>query len=48
MVGIDMDAALQLAAARGHDLEVLSELLPAGEVGLVEALRSGAVPPNGR
>jgi hypothetical protein len=38
VVGIDMDAALGLAAARGYDLEVLSELLPAAEAGLVEAL----------
>jgi hypothetical protein len=36
--GIDMQAALQLASARGCNLEVLSELLPAAEVGLVEAL----------
>jgi hypothetical protein len=40
-VGIDMNAALQLAAARGHDLAVLSELLPAAEAGLVEALHAG-------
>jgi hypothetical protein len=38
MIGIDMKAALQLAATRGHDLAVLSELLPAAEAGLVEAL----------
>jgi hypothetical protein len=30
--------ALKLAAARGCDLAVLSELLPAAEAGLVEAL----------
>jgi hypothetical protein len=35
-VGIDVDSALQLAAARGCDLAVLSELLPAAEAGLVE------------
>ena len=29
VIGIDMDAALTLATARGHDLKVLSELLPA-------------------
>ena len=46
VVGMDMDAALTLAAARGHDLAVLSELLPAGEAGLVEALCSDVVPPN--
>jgi hypothetical protein len=37
VVGIDMDAALKIGAARGCDLEVLSELLPAAEAGLVEA-----------
>jgi hypothetical protein len=42
VVGIDMDAALRLAAARGHDLAVLSELLPAAEAGLVEAWCAGA------
>jgi hypothetical protein len=39
-----MLAALKLAAARGHDLAVLSELLPAAEAGLIEAFyrrRSG-------
>jgi hypothetical protein len=35
---IDMDAALKIGAARGYDLEVLSELLPAAEAGLVERL----------
>ena len=43
VIGIDMDAALRLAAARGHDLAVLSELLPAAEAGLVEA-RADPVP----
>jgi hypothetical protein len=38
VIGIDMNVALQLAAARGYDLEPLSELLPAAEVGFVEAL----------
>jgi hypothetical protein len=38
VIGIDMDAALGIAAARGLDLAVLSELLPAAEAGLVEAL----------
>ena len=40
IVGIDMDAALGLAVARGCDLAVLSELLPAAEAGLVQALCS--------
>jgi hypothetical protein len=38
VIGIDMDAALRLAAARGYDVGVLSELLPAAETRLVEAL----------
>ena len=38
IVGIDMDAALKIGAARGYDLGVLSELLLATEAGLVEAL----------
>jgi hypothetical protein len=36
--GIDMNTALSLGAARGYDLGVLSELLPAAEAGLVKAL----------
>jgi hypothetical protein len=38
VTGIEMDTALTLAAARGHDLAVLSELLSAAEAGLVDAL----------
>ncbi len=38
VIGIDMHAALKLAAARGCDLAALSELLPAAEAGFVEAL----------
>jgi hypothetical protein len=40
VIGIDMNSALKLGAARGGDLAVLSELLPAAEVGLIEALQS--------
>jgi hypothetical protein len=40
VIGIDMHPALKLAAARGCDLAALSELLPAAEAGLVEALCS--------
>jgi hypothetical protein len=47
VVGIDMDAALKIGAARGHDLAVLSELLPAAEAGLVEALCSDRVRNDG-
>jgi hypothetical protein len=39
VIGIDMHAALQLAVAQGHDLAILSELLPAAEAGMVEALQ---------
>jgi hypothetical protein len=46
VIGIDMDAALGLATARGCDLAVLSELLPAVEAGLVEALRAGRGEPD--
>jgi hypothetical protein len=47
MVGIDMNAALQLATTRRCDLAALSELLPAAEAGLVEALRSDRVRGDG-
>jgi hypothetical protein len=38
VVGIEMSTALTLGAARGHDVAVLSGLVPAAEAGLVEAL----------
>jgi hypothetical protein len=41
VIGIDMDSGLKIGAARGSDLAVLSELLPAAEAGLIEALCSG-------
>jgi hypothetical protein len=41
-----MDAALKMGAARGCDLAVLSELLPAAESGLVEALCAGEGDPQ--
>ena len=43
VIGIDMDAALKIGVARGSDLEVLSELLPAAELGTVEAAARPAV-----
>jgi hypothetical protein len=46
VIGIDMDAALKIGAARGCDLAVLSELLPAAESGLVEALCAGEGDPQ--
>jgi hypothetical protein len=41
VIGIDMGVALRMAAARGHDIKILSEVLPAAEAGMVEALASG-------
>jgi protein-L-isoaspartate O-methyltransferase len=38
-----MKAVLKIGAARGYHVAVLSELLPAAEVGLVEALCSDRV-----
>jgi hypothetical protein len=47
VIGIDMNAALTIAAAaRECDLAVLSELLPAAEAGLMDALCSEKCPPN--
>ena len=46
VIGIDMAAALRLAAVRGCDLAVLSELLPAAEAGFVEALCAEADRPQ--
>jgi hypothetical protein len=43
VIGIDMSAALKIGAARGCDLAVLSELLPAAEAGLVKAVCSDRV-----
>ena len=43
VIGIDMNAALGMAAAGGSDVVVLSQLLPAAEAGLVEAVRSDRV-----
>ena len=47
VVGIDMSAALKLGAARGSNLAVLSELLPAAEAGLVEAVCTDRVRDDG-
>jgi hypothetical protein len=38
VIGIDVNAALKIGAARGYDLAVLSELLPAAEAGGVEVV----------
>jgi len=38
VIGIDMESTLSIAAAHGFDLAMLSELRPAAEAGLIEAL----------
>jgi hypothetical protein len=43
VVGIDLDAGLRMGAARGCDLDVLAELLPAAEAGLSRRCPSTAV-----
>ena len=47
VIGIDMGAALKFGDARGYDLAVLSELLPAAEAGLVAALCGDRVRDDG-
>ena len=47
VVGIDLDAGLRMGAACDHDLAALSELLPAAEVGLVEAICSDRIRNDG-
>ena len=47
VIGIDMITALRLGAARGCDRAVLSELLPAAEAGMGEALCSDRVLDDG-
>jgi hypothetical protein len=38
VIGIDLDAALKIGAARCFNLAVVSELLPAAEAGVIDAL----------
>jgi hypothetical protein len=47
VIGIEMNTALRMGPARGRDLAVLSELLPASEAGLVEAPCSDRVRDDG-
>jgi hypothetical protein len=47
IIGINMDAALRIGAARGSDLAVLSELLPAAQEGLVDVVRGDRVRDDG-
>ena len=46
VIGIDIGAALKLAAAPGSDPAVLAELVPAAEAGFVEALSADADRPH--
>jgi hypothetical protein len=46
VIGIDMNAALKIGAARGYHVALLSELLPATEAGLLEALCADADRPH--
>jgi hypothetical protein len=46
VIGIDLDSALKIGTARSCDLAVLSELLPAAEAGLIEALCAGGGDPD--
>jgi hypothetical protein len=46
VIGIDLDTALKIGAARGSDLAVLAELVPAAEAGFVEALCAHADQPH--
>ena len=39
VMGIDMNAALHIAAARGFEAGVVSELLQAAEAGMIEAMQ---------
>jgi hypothetical protein len=41
VIGIDLEVALQLATARGYGVAVLSELLPAAELGFIAASSVG-------
>jgi hypothetical protein len=47
VIGIDMGAAVKTGDARGYDIPVLSELLPAAEAGMVEALPTDRARSNG-
>ena len=46
VIGVDMDAALKTGAARGSNLAVLAELVPAAEAGFVEAFCADADRPH--
>jgi hypothetical protein len=46
VIGVDMNAALKIGAARGYHVAVLSELMPAAEAGLLEALCADADRPH--
>lgn len=40
VIGIDLQAAMSVAAALGYDAYWMAQLLPYGEAGLVEALNA--------
>ena len=40
VLGLEMGVALKMAEARGYDLVVVSELLAAAEIGMLEAMRT--------
>jgi hypothetical protein len=42
VLGIDMTAALEIAGARRYDVAVVSELLQAGEAGMIEVTSESA------
>jgi hypothetical protein len=38
VIGIELGVVLRMAAGRGYDVAALSELLPAAEAGMIEAV----------
>ena len=40
MIGIDLGVTMQMANTIGADIAVLTELLPAAEAGMIEALKA--------
>jgi hypothetical protein len=41
VIGMDLNVALRMTAARSYDIVVLSELLPAAELGCIAASGAG-------
>ena len=42
VVGLDLSAALEMVRARGFDLEILVELLPFAEAGMIESINENS------